>query len=83
MAGIVESVPVEKVGVASAVLMTARQIGNTIGVALFGTLAATSSSVLAGLHLFAVVAAVSFVLGLRHRLPRRSPRASRAAGDIA
>ncbi|MCO5994300.1 MFS transporter [Actinoallomurus rhizosphaericola] len=62
-AAMIESVPVEKAGIASAVLMTARQIGNTIGVALFGTLAATSSNVLAGLHLSAVVAAASFALG--------------------
>jgi DHA2 family methylenomycin A resistance protein-like MFS transporter len=58
-----ESVPAEKTGVASAMLTTSRQMGSALGVALFGTLAATSPTLLSGLHVSAVLASLAFLTG--------------------
>ncbi|OXM45222.1 DHA2 family efflux MFS transporter permease subunit [Amycolatopsis alba] len=59
-AAIIESAPAEHAGVASAVFNVSRQIGNAVGVALFGTLAVTLSDPYLGLHISAVIAAVAF-----------------------
>ncbi len=62
-AAIIESAPAERSGVASAVFNVCRQIGNAVGVALFGTLAVTSASMFDGLHLSAAIASAAFLLG--------------------
>lgn len=62
-AAIIESAPKEKAGVASAVFNVSRQIGNAVGVALFGTLTVASASMYDGLHRSAVIASVAFFIG--------------------
>jgi DHA2 family methylenomycin A resistance protein-like MFS transporter len=62
-AAILESAPPEYAGVASAVFNVSRQIGNAVGVALFGTLAVTSATMFDGLHLSAAIASAAFFLG--------------------
>ncbi|MCM3920537.1 MFS transporter [Frankia sp. AiPs1] len=62
-AAIIDSAPPDRSAAASAVFNVARQIGNAVGVALFGTLAATSSSLVAGLHISAIIAFAVFLLG--------------------
>ncbi|MEV0275714.1 MFS transporter [Streptomyces sp. NPDC050610] len=73
-AAIMESAPADGAGMASAVFNVARQVGNAIGVALFGTLAATGGSLVAGVHLSAVIASGAFALGalLAWRTGRRA-----------
>jgi DHA2 family methylenomycin A resistance protein-like MFS transporter len=77
-AAIIESAPADRAAMASAVFNVARQVGNAVGVALFGTLAATSASLVAGLHLAAVIASAVFLAGsvlslLASRNPAPSP----------
>jgi len=60
---IMEAAPAQKAGVASAVLTASRQTRNTVGVALFGTLAATAPTLVDGLRISAAIAPVVFVLG--------------------
>jgi DHA2 family methylenomycin A resistance protein-like MFS transporter len=62
-AAIIESAPSEKAGVASAVFTVSRQIGNAVGVALFGTLTVASASPYDGLHTSALIASVAFFTG--------------------
>jgi DHA2 family methylenomycin A resistance protein-like MFS transporter len=78
-AAIIESAPAERAGVASAVFNAARQIGNAVGVALFGTLAARSTTPFDGLHRSAAIAAAAFLLGsvLALLAGRRAARAGR------
>ncbi|MEU4208909.1 DHA2 family efflux MFS transporter permease subunit [Streptomyces sp. NPDC026206] len=63
MAAIIESAPADGAGVASAVFNVARQVGSAVGVALFGTFAATSGRLTDGLHLSAALAAAAFLAG--------------------
>ncbi|WNV85142.1 MFS transporter [Umezawaea sp. Da 62-37] len=62
-AAIIESAPSEKAGVATAVFNVSRQIGNAVGVALFGTLTLASASMYDGLHTSAVIASAAFFTG--------------------
>ncbi|TDD82842.1 MFS transporter [Actinomadura rubrisoli] len=62
-AAIIESAPTEAAGVATAVFNVARQIGNAVGVALFGTLTATAGHLVDGLHVSAVIASGAFLIG--------------------
>ena len=62
-AAIMETAPAEAAGVASAVFNIARQIGNAVGVALFGTIAAVAGNLVTGVHIAAVIAAVAFTIG--------------------
>lgn len=79
-AAIIESAPPGGVGIASAVFNVARQVGNAVGVALFGTLAARTGGLVTGMHLSAVMSATAFLLGsllataagLRARARRRA-----------
>ncbi|MET8178012.1 MFS transporter [Streptomyces sp. NPDC005336] len=58
-AAIVQAAPAENAGVASAVFNVARQIGNSLGVALFASLIAGRDLVL-GLHISALIASAAF-----------------------
>jgi DHA2 family methylenomycin A resistance protein-like MFS transporter len=60
---VMESAPVSGAGAASAVFNVSRQVGSAIGVALFGTLAATSGSWSTGLHIAAIIASCAFGVG--------------------
>jgi len=61
-AAIIESAPAEAVGVATAVFNVARQVGNAVGVAMFGALAATTG-VISGVHTSALIACGAFLSG--------------------
>jgi DHA2 family methylenomycin A resistance protein-like MFS transporter len=61
-AATIESAPAERVGIASGVLNAARQAGGAIGVALLGTLLASTSFV-SGMHAAMAVSAGSFLAG--------------------
>jgi DHA2 family methylenomycin A resistance protein-like MFS transporter len=61
-AATIESAPADRVGIASGVLNAARQAGGAIGVALLGTLLASTSFV-SGLHAAMAVSAGSFLAG--------------------
>ncbi|MEV0265499.1 hypothetical protein AB0I49_29770 [Streptomyces sp. NPDC050617] len=84
-AAIMESAPAGGSGMASAVFNVARQVGNALGVALFGTLAATGGSLVAGVHLSAVIASGAFALGalLAWRTGRRAAPSPVAHLDTA
>lgn len=60
---VMESAPTSGAGIASAVFNVSRQVGSAVGVALFGTLAATSVDWVTGLHISAVIASVGFLVG--------------------
>ncbi|MDI3417832.1 MFS transporter [Streptomyces luteolus] len=59
-AAIVQAAPAENAGVASAVFNVARQIGNSLGVALFASLTA-GGGLLPGLHISALIASAAFL----------------------
>ncbi|WP_281689154.1 MFS transporter [Pseudonocardia thermophila] len=61
-AAIIESAPAEAVGVATAVFNVARQIGNAVGVAVFGALAA-ATGVVGGARASALIACGAFLAG--------------------
>ncbi|MFJ8083057.1 MFS transporter [Streptomyces sp. NPDC096205] len=63
VSAVVEAAPPSDAGIATAVLNVSRQIGSAVGVALFGTFAATADDFASGLHLSAAVAAGTFALG--------------------
>ncbi|MEV5886526.1 MFS transporter [Streptomyces sp. NPDC052020] len=58
-AAIVQAAPTENAGVASAVFNVARQIGNSLGVALFTSLIA-GRQLVSGLHISALIASAAF-----------------------
>ncbi|MDI3390008.1 MFS transporter [Streptomyces sp. B-S-A8] len=62
-AAIIESAPASGAGIASAVFNVSRQVGSAVGVALFGTFAATAADFTTGLHLSATLAAAAFACG--------------------
>lgn len=63
IAAVVEAAPPSDAGIATAVLNVSRQVGSAVGVALFGTFAATADDFASGLSLSAGVAAATFALG--------------------
>ncbi|MGC0327451.1 DHA2 family methylenomycin A resistance protein-like MFS transporter [Streptomyces sp. SAI-170] len=63
VSAVVEAAPPSDAAIATAVLNVSRQIGSAVGVALFGTFAATADDFASGLHLSAAVAAGTFALG--------------------
>jgi len=73
-AAIIESAPAEAVGVATAVFNVARQVGNAVGVAMFGALAATTG-VINGVHTSALIASGAFLAGALLALFARRRRA--------
>ncbi|MFC8715816.1 MFS transporter [Kitasatospora sp. NPDC057198] len=76
---VLEAAPPGAAGTASAVFNVARQVGSSLGVALFGTLLGGLGPV-PGLHASALVAAGAFLLGalLVLRVLRRSARGGRS-----
>ncbi|MGW4806285.1 MFS transporter [Kitasatospora sp. NPDC004272] len=74
---VLEASPPDAAGTASAVFNVARQVGSSLGVALFGTLLGGLGPV-RGLHVSALVAAGAFLLGAL--LAVRVLRRGRAAG---
>ncbi|MFG2205634.1 MFS transporter [Streptomyces sp. NPDC048638] len=62
-AAIVEAAPVSDAGIATAVFNVSRQVGSAMGVALFGTFAATADDFTSGLRLSAGIAAAAFAIG--------------------
>ncbi|OON75415.1 MFS transporter [Streptomyces tsukubensis] len=62
-AAIIEAAPASGAGIASAVFNVSRQVGSTVGVALFGTFAAASADFTSGLRLSAGLAAAAFATG--------------------
>ncbi|MFJ4623317.1 MFS transporter [Streptomyces sp. NPDC088812] len=58
-AAVVQAAPPENAGVASAVFNVARQIGNSLGVALFASLIA-GRDLVSGLHISALIASAAF-----------------------
>ncbi|MGW4652229.1 MFS transporter [Kitasatospora sp. NPDC004289] len=74
VATVVETAPPGGAGVATAVFNVARQVGSAVGVALFGTFAASSEDFTAGLQLSAWCAAAAFAIGaLLARSARPAP----------
>ncbi|WP_083871494.1 MFS transporter [Nocardia aobensis] len=61
-AAIIDAAPASGAGIAAAVFNVSRQVGSTVGVALFGTLAA-SGDFIPGLRLSATLAAAAFATG--------------------
>ncbi|MDI3402560.1 MFS transporter [Streptomyces cavernicola] len=62
-AAIIDAAPAAGTGIASAVFNVSRQVGSAVGVALFGTFAASASDFTAGLRLSAGLAATAFATG--------------------
>ncbi|MEU5695556.1 DHA2 family efflux MFS transporter permease subunit [Actinosynnema sp. NPDC020468] len=60
---VIESAPDGKAGVASAVFQVSRQIGNAVGVALFGTVLAAAPNAYDGVRRSAVIASAAFCVG--------------------
>ncbi|MFG2721814.1 MFS transporter [Streptomyces sp. NPDC048416] len=92
VAAVIEAAPHADTGVATAVFNVSRQVGSVIGVALFGTFAATGHDFTFGLHLSAAIAAAAFAMGAllalsARRRARRTPAVTaaslRAAGPRA
>ncbi|MCQ4079925.1 MFS transporter [Streptomyces sp. RB6PN25] len=78
---VMESAPTERGGTAAATLNTARQIGSALGVALFGSLAA--SRFIPGLHLSALLAAGAFLLAALTAALTAPGATTTRAGDTA
>ncbi|MFG3254246.1 MFS transporter [Streptomyces sp. NPDC048172] len=76
-ATLVDAAPVADAGIASAVFNVSRQVGSTIGVALFGTFATTASGFTAGLRLSTGLAAAAFATGALLALTARRRAATR------
>jgi MFS transporter, DHA2 family, methylenomycin A resistance protein len=62
-AAAIEAAPDGRAGAASGALNASRQIGSTLGVAVFGTVAATASTFVAGLRVSVLVGAAVFLAG--------------------
>ena len=73
---IMDHVPAERAGTASGVVNTARQVGGSLGVAVFGAVVSAQEfmgGLRAGLGATAVILLVLIVLSLKLRLPGRTP----------
>ncbi len=62
-AAAIEAAPPHQAGLAAGAFNASRQLGSTLGVAVFGTLAAAAPSFLAGYHLSVVAGACVFAVG--------------------
>jgi DHA2 family methylenomycin A resistance protein-like MFS transporter len=59
---VIASAPGERPGTASGVLNASRQVGQALGIACLGSLAAANSSLLAGMHSALLLAGLAFLL---------------------
>ncbi|HEY6423183.1 MAG TPA: MFS transporter, partial [Pseudonocardiaceae bacterium] len=59
----IEAAPSERAGIASGTLNSSRQIGSTLGVAVFGTLLATTGTFMTGYHLSVLIGGLVFAGG--------------------
>ncbi|TDD81157.1 MFS transporter [Actinomadura darangshiensis] len=77
---LLDAVPADRAGTASAVLNTARQVGGALAVAVFGALLAGASTFLAGMRWSMLLAAAGLVLtaGAALTLPRGGHRREQA-----
>ncbi len=62
-AATIEAAPSGQVGIASGALNSSRQIGSTLGVAVFGTLVATTGAFMTGYHLSVLIGGLVFAAG--------------------
>ncbi len=58
----IHSVEQKRAGIAAAVLNTGNQVGSLIGVAVFGTIAATSQNFMSVMHITLILAGAMFVI---------------------
>lgn len=70
---IIHSVPEERAGMASGTFTTARQLGSLVGVAVFGSIAETSSSFTHGLTITLIIAgALALIAGVLNFLVKKT-----------
>lgn len=62
-AATIEAAPSGQVGIASGALNSSRQVGSTLGVAVFGTLVATTGAFMTGYHLSVLIGGLVFAAG--------------------
>ena len=62
-AATIEAAPPDKAGTASGALNSSRQVGSTLGVAIFGALVAGAGDFMPGYHLSVLVGGLVFGLG--------------------
>jgi DHA2 family methylenomycin A resistance protein-like MFS transporter len=62
-AATIQAAPSERAGIASGALNSSRQIGSTLGVAVFGTVVATTGAFMTGYHLSVLIGGLVFVAG--------------------
>jgi DHA2 family methylenomycin A resistance protein-like MFS transporter len=62
-AATIEAAPEGHAGIASGTLNASRQLGSTLGVAVFGTVVAASGAFMTGYHLSVLVGGVVFAAG--------------------
>ncbi|MET7336696.1 DHA2 family efflux MFS transporter permease subunit [Nonomuraea sp. NPDC005650] len=77
-AAVLETVPLERSGIAAATVNTARQVGTALGVAVLGTIVAESRDPVHGMQVSLLVAgavtlAAAALLAVRWRAPERPP----------
>ncbi|WP_245679192.1 MFS transporter [Actinomadura hibisca] len=80
---LLDAVPADRAGIASAMLNTARQVGGALAVAVFGALLAGASTFLAGMRWSMLLAATGLVLaaGAALTLPRGGHQHEPACGS--
>jgi len=59
----IHAVPEKRAGIASGAFTTGRQLGSLMGVAVFGSIVASSSQFIAGLHVSLMFAGLLFIVG--------------------
>lgn len=75
----IEAAPSGRAGIASGALNASRQTGSTLGVAVFGTLVATTGAFMTGYHLSVLIGGLVFAAGALIALlaiPRRDPHSA-------
>ncbi|MFI6549173.1 MFS transporter [Streptomyces prunicolor] len=81
-AAIVQAAPAQNAGVASAVFNVARQVGNSLGVALFASLIAGRGDLVSGLRISALIASAAFFVAALLALSSwRNAKARAGAGQ--
>ena len=60
---VIHDAPEEKAGIASGALNASRQIGSLLGVAVFGTIIATTTNFISGMHVTLLIGGIAFLCG--------------------